>query len=45
MAGANTCELAMPLSDVIVTGVRVVGSERVVARHGLVIVIMNPIYA
>lgn len=44
VAGANVCELLMPLSEVIVTAVSVVGSVKVVDRHGLEIVIVNPIW-
>jgi hypothetical protein len=44
VAGANTYELLIPLSEVIVTAVSVVGSVKVVDRHGLEIVIVNPIW-
>jgi hypothetical protein len=44
VAGANACELLMPLSEVIVTAVSVVGNVKVVDRHGLEIVMMNPIW-
>jgi hypothetical protein len=43
MAGSNTCEMTMPLSEVIVTSVSTVGRVRVVVRHGFIIVIVNPI--
>jgi dTDP-4-amino-4,6-dideoxygalactose transaminase len=44
VAGANTCELLMPLSEVIVTAVSVVGSVKVVDKHGLEIVMVKPIW-
>jgi hypothetical protein len=43
VAGTNTYELLMPLSEVIVTAVSVVGNVKVVDRHGLEIVMVNPI--